>query len=62
MVTVVIYTNNAEKNLKKCVYSILNQTYEDFEILIIDDAQQTGHQKLRCLLKRKTNASGLSER
>ena len=38
MVTVVIYTNNAEKNLKKCVYSILNQTYEDFEILIIDDA------------------------
>ena len=38
MVTVVIYTNNAEKNLKKCVYSILNQTYEDFEILIVDDA------------------------
>ena len=62
MVTVVIYTNNAEKNLKKCVYSILNQTFETLKSLLLMTHQQTGHQKLRCLLKRKTNASGLSER
>lgn len=40
MVTVIVYANNAEKNLKKCVYSVLNQTYDDFEIIIIDDASR----------------------
>ena len=29
---------NAEKYLKKCVESILNQTFHDFEVIFIDDA------------------------
>ena len=29
---------NAEKYLKKCVESILNQTFQDFEVIFIDDA------------------------
>ncbi|MBU4348473.1 glycosyltransferase family 2 protein [Patescibacteria group bacterium] len=36
-VSVVIPTYNNEKLIKKCVNSILNQTYTDFELIIIDD-------------------------
>jgi glycosyltransferase involved in cell wall biosynthesis len=37
-VSVVIPTYNREKILIKSVQSVLNQTYEDFELIIVDDA------------------------
>jgi glycosyltransferase involved in cell wall biosynthesis len=37
-VSVVICARNAEKYVKNCIESILNQTFEDFEIIIVDDA------------------------
>ena len=37
MVSVIVPVFNAQNSLKNCVESILNQTYQDFEILLIDD-------------------------
>jgi glycosyltransferase involved in cell wall biosynthesis len=37
-VTVIIPSYNHEKYVEECIRSVLNQTYQDFEILITDDA------------------------
>lgn len=36
LISIVIPTYNSSKTLKKCLESVLNQTFKDFEILIID--------------------------
>ena len=37
VVSVIIPVFNAGKNVENCIQSLLNQTYKNFEILIIDD-------------------------
>ena len=37
MISVIVNVFNGEKYIKKCLDSIINQTYKDLEILIIDD-------------------------
>lgn len=37
LISVIIPAYNAEKYIEKCIQSILEQTYRDFELLIIDD-------------------------
>ena len=37
MITIVVPVYKVEKYLSRCVDSILNQTYQDFEILLVDD-------------------------
>ena len=36
-ISIIIPVYNAEKYLKICVDSILNQTFKDFELILIDD-------------------------
>lgn len=36
-ISVIVPVYNAEKSIHKCIDSILNQNYKDFEILLIDD-------------------------
>ncbi len=36
-VSVVVPVYNVEKHLNRCIDSIINQTYEDFELILIDD-------------------------
>ena len=37
MISVIIPVYNVEKYLRKCVYSVINQTYKDLEIILVDD-------------------------
>ena len=37
MITVVVSIYKVEKYLNKCIESLLNQTYKDFEIILVDD-------------------------
>ncbi len=36
-ISIIVPVYNVEKYLKKCVDSILGQTFTDFELLLIDD-------------------------
>ena len=36
-VSVIIPTFNSEKFIKRAIYSVLIQSYEDFELIIVDD-------------------------
>ena len=47
LISVIIPVYNAEKYLEKCVESILCQTFEDFELLLIDDGS-TDHSASLC--------------
>ena len=42
LVTVVVPIYNVEKYLERCLSSIVNQTYTDLEILLIDDGSTDG--------------------
>ena len=45
IVSVVIPVYNADKTLKRCLESVLNQTYKDLEVVVIDDGSKdmSGH-------------------
>ena len=37
IVSIIVPVYNAEKTLARCVDSILNQTYQDYELLLVND-------------------------
>ena len=37
MISVIIPTYNAEKTLRQCIGAVLNQTYENYEVIIVDN-------------------------
>ena len=42
MISVIVPVYNVEKYLRRCVDSILDQTYTDFELLLVDDGSPDG--------------------
>ena len=36
-VSIIVPVYNCEKYLKRCIESIINQTYKDLELILIDD-------------------------
>lgn len=45
-ISAIIPVYNAEKYLEKCVESILNQSYQDFELILVDDGSTDGSGKI----------------
>lgn len=45
-ISVIVPVYNVEKYLDKCVQSILNQTYENIELVLIDDGSTDGSSKI----------------
>lgn len=41
-VSVIVPVYNAEKTIGTCVDSLLNQTFTDFELILIDDGSNDG--------------------
>lgn len=46
MISVIVPVYNVEPYLRKCLDSVLNQTYRDLEILIVDDGSTDGSGKI----------------
>ena len=66
-VSIIVPVYNVEKYISKCIESIINQSYEDFEIIIVDDGSPDlsvkkieGYNDRRIKILRKENG-GLSD-
>ena len=46
MITVAIAVYNVAKYLEKCIESVLEQTYDDYEVIIVDDGSTDGSEKI----------------
>jgi chlorobactene glucosyltransferase len=42
MVSVLVPARNEEENIERCITSLLNQTYQNYEILVLDDNSNDG--------------------
>ena len=42
LISIIVPIYNVEKYLKRCIESIVNQTYRNLEILLIDDGSPDG--------------------
>lgn len=46
MVSIVVPIYNMEKHLKRCVSSIMNQTYKNFEVILVDDGSDDNSREI----------------
>ena len=61
MISVVMPVFNAGPSLDECLQSIVNQTFTDFEFVILDDMSTDGSDKVLLSGKGRTVASGYSK-
>ena len=54
-VSIVIPVYNVEKYLARCIQSVINQTYENIEIILVDDGSMDSSGKLCDTYKMKDN-------
>ena len=45
-ISIIIPVYNSEKCIRRCLNSILNQTFQDFEIILIDDNSKDNSLKI----------------
>ena len=46
MVSIIIPTYNRARTIEKSIYSVLNQTYQDIEVIVVDDCSTDETQKI----------------
>lgn len=52
-VSVIIPVYNSEKYIERCIKSVLNQTFQEFELILINDGSKDNSQKILELYKEK---------
>ena len=45
-VSVIVPVYNSEKYIKRCIESILNQSFSEFELILINDGSKDNSQKI----------------
>ena len=45
-VSVIIPVHNSSKHIKECIDSVINQTYKNIEIIVVDDASEDNSAKI----------------
>lgn len=55
MISIIVPIYNAEKQLRRCIDSILNQIYEDYELLLVDDGSTDGSGEICDMYTQKDN-------
>ena len=53
LISIIVPVYNTENYLERCINSILAQTYENLEIIIVDDASTDKSAELMCVLKNR---------
>lgn len=46
MLSIIVPVYNTEKYLRKCITSILDQTFTDYEVIVVDDGSSDGSKKI----------------
>lgn len=55
LITIIVPVYNAEKYLKNCIDSIINQTYKNIEIILINDGSRDGSKEICLKFQKKDN-------
>ena len=55
MVSLIIPMYNAEKHIKKCLNSVINQTYQNYEIIIVNDGSTDYSREIVEKIKKENN-------
>lgn len=54
LVSIVVPMFNAQKYIKECIVSIINQAYKDIQVIMVDDGSTDNSLKICKELKKKT--------
>ena len=57
-ILVVVTTYNSEKTIKECIKSIINNTYTNFELVIVDDFSSDNTKKILKKINAKKSSDG----